>query len=63
MRKAGLILPRETGKVRRGPADGEGDRGLGRGKRPQKDKEWREKGQWGTLLELWVGSIESRLKK
>ena len=49
----------ETGEVRRGPADGEGDRGVGRGLRPQQDKEWREKGQWGTLLELWAGSTEN----
>ena len=50
-------------KFRRGPADGEGDGVVGRGLRTQQDKEWRENGQWGTLLELWVGSIESRLKK
>ena len=61
--KLGSPSPLKTGAVRRGPADGEGDRGVGRGLRPQQDKEWREKGQWGTLLELWVGSIESRLKK
>ena len=53
----------ETGEVRRGPADGEGDRRVGRGLRTQQDKAWREKGQWGTLLEPWAGSIESRLKK
>ena len=47
--------PSETGAVRRGPADGEGGRGVGRGVKPQQDKEWREKGQWGTLLELRAG--------
>ena len=54
MEEAGLILPRETGEVRRRPADGEEDRGVGMGLRTQQDKEWREKGQWGTLLELWA---------
>ena len=63
MEEAGLILPRETGEVRRRPADGEEDRGVGMGLRTQQDKEWREKGQWRTLLELWASSIESRLKK
>ena len=46
-------------KFRGGPADGEGDGVVGRGLRTQQDKEWRENGQWGTLLELWASSIES----
>ena len=40
-----------------GPADGEGDRGFGRGVRPQQDKEWREKGSGDT-----VGAV-GRLKR
>lgn len=53
----GSPLRSETGAVRRGPADREGDRGVGRAVRPQQDKEWREKGQWGILLELGASSI------
>ena len=53
----GSPLRSETGAVRRGPADREGDRGVGRAVRPQQDKEWREKGSGDT-----VGAV-GQLKK
>ena len=58
----GSPAPSETGAVRRGPADGEGDRGVGRAVRPQQDKEWREKGSGGHCWSCGLAK-ESRLKK
>ena len=50
-RKLGLPPALIDGKVRRGLADGEGDRGRWRGVRQQQGKERRKKGEWGTLGE------------
>ena len=48
-----------TRAVRRGPADGEGDRGFGRGVRPQQDKEWREKGSGDTVGAVgWLKRVD-----
>ena len=54
--------------ARGGVGGGAGGRGWGVGRgqsgvRQQQDKERRKKGGWGTLLELWAISRESRLKK
>ena len=60
--KLGSPSPLKTGAVRRGPADGEGDRGVGRAVRLQQDKEWREKGSGGHYWSCGL-TKESRLKK
>ena len=60
--EVGLLLPSlRDEKVRRGLADGEGDRGRsGGGVKLQQEKEKRRQGEWGTLLELCAGSREKR---
>ena len=49
---------RERGAVRGDQLMERETEGL-EGFKDTQDREWRQKGQWATLLELWAGSIES----
>ena len=59
MGEARLLIPL-IGEVRRELADAEGGRELGRYKSATGKR--KERGQWGTLLELWAGARETLLK-